>query len=131
MNARSELRSYGDVAKAIEDIVEKLTTERTVRRRGKEYDRVVPDYFLAIAQVLEQLATAMQPGASAIWLVGDSAPYGVYIDTPRLISELAQELGFSSEKDVVLRRRGQRWASNTTRHDVELSERMIVLRRTS
>jgi hypothetical protein len=131
MKARSELRSYGAVAKAIEDIVEKLTTERTVRRRGKEYDRVVPDYFLAIAQVLEQLATAMQPGASAIWLVGDSAPYGVYIDTPRLISELAQESGFSSEKDVVLRRRGQRWASNTTRHDVELSERMIVLRRTS
>ncbi|MGW2762835.1 hypothetical protein [Streptomyces sp. NPDC001275] len=129
MNARSKLGSYGVASKAIEEIVEKLTAERAARRRGKEYDRVVPDYFLAIAQVLEQLARAMQPGASAIWLVGDSAPYGVYIDTPRLISELAEESGFSSEKDVVLRRRGQRWASNTTRHDVELSERMIVLKR--
>ncbi|MFJ8140149.1 hypothetical protein [Streptomyces sp. NPDC096013] len=128
-NALSELRGYGSVYKAIEDVVEKLSGERVSRRRGKEYDRVVPDYFLAIAQVLSQLAKAMQPGASAIWLVGDSAPYGVYIDTPRLISELAQGLGFSSEKDVVLRRRGQRWASNATRHDVELSERMIVLKK--
>ncbi|MGW3437377.1 DNA methyltransferase [Streptomyces bacillaris] len=129
ITAQTKLRDYGTVSKKILDIVEQLTAERAARRRGKEYDRVVPDYFLAIAQVLEQMARAMQPGASAIWLVGDSAPYGVYIDTPRLISELAQELGFSSEKDVVLRRRGQRWASNTTRHDVELSERMIVLRR--
>ncbi|MFD7715431.1 DNA methyltransferase [Streptomyces sp. NPDC059814] len=129
LSARSKLSNYGTVFKSIEEIVEKLTAERAARRRGKEYDRVIPDYFLAIAQVLEQLAMTMKPGAPAIWLVGDSAPYGVYIDTPRIISDLAQELGFSSEKDVVLRRRGQRWASNTTRHDVELSERMIVFRR--
>ena len=131
MNARSALQSFGAISRTIEDIVDKLAAERTARRRGKEYDRVVPDYFVAIGQVLQQLAKAMHPGASAIWLVGDSAPYGVYVDTPGIISEIAQAVGFSSEKDVVLRRRGQRWASNTTRHDVDLSERMIVLRRMS
>ncbi len=127
--ATARLAEYGEIADSVLDITSKLLAERNKRPRGKEYDRVLPDYFLAIAQVLENMATALKPGSPVVWLVGDSAPYGVYVDTPRLIGDIAQSLGFSFEKDITLRKRGQRWQSNSVRHDVQLSERLILFRK--
>ena len=127
--ATSALRELGPTATSIDILVQKLHGERTSRSRGKEYDRVLPAYFLAISQVLSNLAGTLAPGAPAVWLVGDSAPYGVYVDTPGIIAELAQHAGLSLEKDVVLRRRGQRWAGNSSRHGIELAERLILMRR--
>lgn len=99
------------------------------RRYGKEYDRVLPSYFAGAATVLRQLFGHLIPGAKAAWVVGDSAPYGVYIDTPRLLGQLAEEIGFSVTVDVTIRSRGERWRTNGTRHQVPLSERLLVLRR--
>jgi DNA modification methylase len=129
ISASKALEDYGDVAKRIIDLSEDLKKERLARRRGKEYDRVVPDYFTAIGKVLTNLSSAMKPGAPVVWLVGDSAPYGVYVDTPAIIAELAEHVGFTAEDDRPLRRRGERWARNATRHQVELSERLLLLRR--
>ncbi|MCX4469100.1 site-specific DNA-methyltransferase [Micromonospora sp. NBC_01655] len=127
--ANESLEDYGDVSKRISDVTDDLKNERLARKRGKEYDRVVPDYFSAIGKVLTNLFAALEPGAPVVWLVGDSAPYGVYVDTPSIIAELAEHVGFIAEDDRPLRRRGQRWAQNTTRHQVELSERLLTLRR--
>jgi hypothetical protein len=65
-----------------------------------------------------------------MWLIGDSAPYGVYVDTPAIIGRLAAGHGLAVEQDVLLRHRGDRWASNATRHQEKLSERLVLLRRT-
>ncbi|MEU1625816.1 DNA methyltransferase [Streptomyces sp. NPDC020096] len=127
--AENLLERFGATGKRILDIASRLEVERTSRKRGKEYDRVVPDYFQAIALVLENLSRTLMSGAPTAWLIGDSAPYGVYIDTPALIGEIAEHLNFTVEKDVTLRLRGQRWATNTTRHDVQLGERLLLLRR--
>ncbi|MEV0254296.1 DNA methyltransferase [Streptomyces sp. NPDC050732] len=127
--AENFLDRFGATGNRILDITSRLEAERTSRKRGKEYDRVVPDYFQAIALVLENLSGTLMSGAPTAWLIGDSAPYGVYIDTPALIGEIAERLNFTVEKDVTLRLRGQRWATNTTRHDVQLSERLLLLRR--
>lgn len=128
-NARVKLSVYSSIIEAVDEIIEKLQNERLSRSRGKEYDRVVPDYFAAIGDVLCNLAGNLRQGAPVLWLVGDSAPYGVYVDTPGIIATLAEQLGFVAEQDVTLRRRGQRWATNATRHTVELSERLILLRK--
>lgn len=64
-----------------------------------------------------------------VWVVGDSAPYGIAIDTPSLVLLVAEELGFQSVEDRCLRDRGQRWRTNGTRHQVALTERLIVFRR--
>ncbi|RKN26930.1 hypothetical protein D7044_29320 [Micromonospora musae] len=128
-NASKALEGYGDIAKRISDLTDDLRSERLARARGKEYDRVIPDYFSSVAKVLANLWWAMKPDAPIVWLVGDSAPYGVYVDTPAIIAELAESIGFKAEDDRVLRRRGQRWAKNASRHQVELSERLLLLRR--
>jgi hypothetical protein len=94
--------------------------------RTKEYDQVVPAYFGAMGSILGNLHKALDAGSTALWLVGDSAPYGVYIDTPRLIGKFAEHVGFEYKEDVLLRRRGNRWSRPMA---AELSERMIILRK--
>ncbi|MCM3535024.1 site-specific DNA-methyltransferase [Cellulosimicrobium funkei] len=119
-----------DAAREVLKLVEQIEDARRARgKRSKEYDRVAPAYFVAMRQILANLYAHLEPGASALWLVGDSAPYGVHVDTPRLLGELARGVGFSFDQDVNLRVRGQRWAVNADRHKVGLSERLIVLTR--
>jgi hypothetical protein len=110
-------------------LVESITEAKRQRgRRSKEYDQVAPAYFLAMWEILENLHHHLSSGGTALWLVGDSAPYGVYIDTPRLIGELAAQTGFDFVEDVGLRARGNRWGQ-ADRHKVPLTERLIVLKK--
>ncbi len=110
------------------ELVDAMTTFRREREgRSKEYDQVAPAYFAAMWDILENLYGNLEAGSTALWLVGDSAPYGVYIDTPRLIGELAETVGFAYTDDVHLRARGNRWGQNNDRHKVPLAERLIVL----
>lgn len=127
--ALESLSSYGKVGAEIAGLTGSLRAEKKARKRGKEYDQVIPSYFLGIAQILENLAAALKPDAPAVWLIGDSAPYGVHIDTPAIIGRLAAEHGLAVEEDMVLRHRGNRWAGNASRHNVKLSERLVLLRR--
>lgn len=127
--ATEGLSCYPRTRQEVASLVARLTQERTRRGRGKEYDRVLAPYFLGIAQVLACLFDNLQPGARCAWVVGDSAPYGIAIDTPSLVLLVAEELGFQSLEDRCLRDRGQRWRTNGTRHQVALTERLIVFRR--
>lgn len=117
------------VAVELVALTEALQCERARRERGKEYDRVLPAYFDDLARVLAHLNQHMSPGAVSAWVIGDSAPYGVYVDTPRLIGELANESGFAVLDDVPVRSRGLRWRKNGSRHQVPLTERLLTFRR--
>jgi hypothetical protein len=128
-DAARHLAVYPQISDSVERLVGELSTERERRGRGKEYDRVVAPYFLGLARVLSAMYEYLRPGASCAWIVGDSAPYGIYIDTPALLGCLADELGYEVIDDVVLRDRGQRWRQNGSRHQVALSERLVTFRR--
>ena len=124
-----DLDSNGAVKKRLVDIAKLLTVERRSRGRGKEYDRVVPTYFAGLDVVIQQMAKNLEAGARSAWLVGDSAPYGVYVDTPDLLSALATGHGFEVEADVTIRKRGLRWVGAGARHSLPLAERLIVWKR--
>jgi hypothetical protein len=110
-------------------LAERLQTERASRLRGKAYDRLLWCYFADLAPVIRHMRAVLRPGARAVWVVGDSAPYGIRVDTPSLIAQLATEIGLEVVDDEPLRARGARWAGLRARHSLRLSERMIVLRR--
>ncbi len=118
-------------AKIARELATNLSEKRRERSRGKEYDQMLPAYLADISEVLRRAYEHLDTGALLAWVVGDSAPYGVYIDTPAIISKMAVEIGFTPIQDVNLRLRGKRWAQNGTRHQVALSERLIVFRRES
>jgi hypothetical protein len=109
-------------------LVRELTAARGAGRRSKEYDRVLPPYVAGLLSVLEHLKASLATGAWCGWVVGDSAPYGVYIDTPDLILDCAEAVGFVRDESVLLRPRGQRWRTNGTRHQVSLEERLVWFR---
>lgn len=128
-HASRELTCFPGVGKEVERLVVALATERRRRPRGKEYDRVVAPYFLGLARVLSRMHGHLQPGARCAWIIGDSAPYGIHVDTPGLLGALAQDLGYDVDGDTLLRDRGQRWRTNGTRHQVALSERLVTFTR--
>jgi len=127
--ALAELRRFSSITADVVRLADRLGTERESRPRGKEYDQVLPTYFADLARVLRHLHIHTAPRALAAWVIGDSAPYGVYIDTPRLLAALAGDIGFSLVGDVAVRSRGLRWRENGCRHQVPLTERLITLRR--
>jgi hypothetical protein len=127
--ALARLRQYESIYREVAELTTLLGVERGRRARGKEYDQVLPAYFADLARVLVHLRANSARGARAAWLIGDSAPYGVHVDTPRLVGALARDVGFALVDDVVVRSRGLRWRTNGSRHQVPLSERLITLRR--
>jgi hypothetical protein len=130
-DAWDALKETGVVYNSLREIGNQLGEQRSKRPRGKEYDLVLPSYFIGLAEVLRNLSTSLSEGGKCYWIVGDSAPYGVYINTPDLIALLGEQFGFQSVDDITIRRRGARWASNGTRHQVPLAERLVIMRRTS
>ncbi len=111
----------------LESLSSRLEAERRRRPRGKEYDRVIGPYFEGMSRVLVNMRKCVRPGARIALVVGDSAPYGVYIDTPGLLAQLAQELGLRPVNVSTIRHRGARWVNNGVRHQHALSERLVVL----
>lgn len=112
----------------IQDIADRLKTERASRPRGKEYDLLIVSYFADLWQVVRHIDQHVAKGGPVVLVLGDSAPYGIHVDTPALLAALSAELGFDHVDTATLRRRGLRWHSNGSRHSVDLHERMIVLR---
>lgn len=114
--------------KEIQMLVADIKAERAGRPRGKEYDLLVVSYFADMLRLLTNMAPHLKPDAPVLLVLGDSAPYGVYVDTPRIVGSIASELGYDDSGTVDLRRRGLRWHSNGTRHSVALRESLLVLR---
>jgi hypothetical protein len=123
-----ELSYWPAVSEECKRLVLELAVQRRARGRGKEYDQVLPAYLAGVGAVLRNVARVLRPGAPCILLVGDSAPYGVYVDTPALLAGLGAGVGLMKVEDRKLRERGGRWATSG-RHTHPLAERMIVLRR--
>ncbi|WP_255354062.1 DNA methyltransferase [Aeromicrobium sp. Leaf291] len=121
------IATYGSTGAEVAALTKSLEDARGNREgRSKEYDQVLPAYFTAMGAVLTNAFDNLDSGSAALWLIGDSAPYDVFIDTPALIGRLASEIGFENKEDVLLRTRGHRWSKPTA---PPLSERMIVLRK--
>ncbi len=127
--ARERLRSLPRSHAEVEGLESPLAQERAKRPRGKEYDRLLVCYSADMLDVLQNLFRSLRPGAQCAWTIGDSAPYGVYIDTPALIGLFASEVGFEVLRSETLRSRGLRWRTNGSRHQVALCEKVLVFRK--
>lgn len=126
--ARALAASWSALGDEVTTLTQALAHAGEGRQRPKEYDRVLPEYLLGIQAVLAELMPVMQSGSWCAWVIGDSAPYGVFVDTPALIAKCAETQGFESFETVHLRNRGDRWRTNGTRHQVTLSEKLVWFR---
>ena len=88
---------------------------------------MVIGYFNDIYKVIKEVHRVLKPNSSALFVLGDSAPYGVHIPTDRLIGEIGCSIGFKSYSLEVLRKRGDKWKANPQRHGVSLQESIVIL----
>jgi hypothetical protein len=111
----------------LDKVITQLEQLRKVKEGKKSYDLMVSGYFNDIYQVLKDVYRVLKPQTKAIFILGDSAPYGVHIPTDELIAKMGLCIGFSDYNIEVLRQRGGKWKTNPQRHTVELRESIVIL----
>jgi DNA modification methylase len=111
------------LTKAVDD----LSAVRCTKGGKKSYDHLVSGYFNDMFAVIRDCYRLLRRGGCAMFVLGDSAPYGVHIPTDALIGQIGMGLGFSDYTLDVLRARGDKWRANPQRHSVPLRESIVTL----
>ena len=116
-----------DAVKPIRDelgqIVQRLATVRESHGGKKHYHTMVAAYCRDISLVLRQLRRVCKTGSRMCWVIGDSAPYGVYCPIEEWIAELAMDAGFKGYHFDKLRDRNIKWKNR--KHRVPLKEGLL------
>ena len=115
--ARPELDPIRDEIKAV---CENLQRTRMSRGGKKTYHNMVACYFLDLAQVWIALRRVCTSPSNVCFVIGDSAPYGVYVPTIDWLSKLALAAGFHSSSFIKTRDRNVKWKNR--KHRVPLCE---------
>ncbi len=101
-------------------VVNKLATEKEHHGGKKAYDAMVTAYFHDLSLVWTALRRVTKTGGLACFVIGDSAPYGVYVPVDRWLGELALAAGFKSFRFEKTRNRNVKWKNR--KHRVPLHE---------
>lgn len=99
------------------------------RKGKKSFHILMMHYFEDMYSVLIEMHRVLRRGSKAYLILGDSAPYGIYIPTTQYLGEIAQSVGFGDYKIYKIRERGRKWTTLSNRHNVELSENILELNR--
>lgn len=97
------------------------------RKGKKSFDILTLFYFEDMYNVLLEMRRVLRQGSKAYLVLGDSAPYGVFIDTTQLLGQIALNAGFSRFNIVKIRERGTKWTTLKNRHSLKLSENILIL----
>lgn len=106
-----------------EEIAEKyelLKTERENHGGKKNYHMMIVAYFYDMAQVFSSLNRVTADNCRMCFVIGDSAPYGIYIPVDEWLGRLAQSAGFNDYFFEKLRDRNTKWKNR--KHRIPLKE---------
>jgi hypothetical protein len=108
------------IEREIRDVCTRLEAERENHGGKKPYHAMVAFYFHDLAQVWQSLRRVTRRGGAVCFVIGDSAPYGIYVPVDRWLGELALAAGFKSYRFEKLRDRNTKWKNR--KHRVPLHE---------
>jgi hypothetical protein len=97
-----------------------LAAERDNHGGKKPYHTMIAAYFQDMAKVWLALRRVTVEGGLVCFVVGDSAPYGIYVPVERWLGELAIAAGFRSFTFEKTRDRNIKWKNR--KHRVPLHE---------
>ncbi len=101
-------------------VCSRLSELREERGGKKTYNNMVACYFLDMAQVWRALRRCCRSPSEVCFVVGDSAPYGVYVPVIDWLGQLALAAGFDRWEFRKLRDRNTKWKNR--KHRVPLCE---------
>ena len=104
----------------IRRVCDDLRLVRMSRRGKKTYHNMIACYFLDLAQVWVALRRVCKSPSTICFVIGDSAPYGVYVPVIDWLGKLALAAGFKSFSFTKTRDRNVKWKNR--KHRVPLCE---------
>ncbi len=103
-----------------------LSEIRLTKGGKKTYHLMVATYFLDLARVWLSLRRVCASPCRVCFVIGDAAPYGVYVPAVEWLGELAQAAGFHGYEFERTRDRNVKWKNR--KHDVPLCEGRLWVR---
>lgn len=97
-----------------------LAEVRKTKGGKKTYHTMAAAYFRDLGLVFKALRPLCRAGGFLCFVIGDSAPYGVYLDVDLWLGELALNAGFKSYSFEKIRDRNVKWKNR--KHRVPLKE---------
>lgn len=102
------------------EVFEILKEERLKHGGKKNYHLMIAAYFKDLADVFHSLRRVTNENCKMCFVVGDSAPYGIYVPVDKWLGELAVSAGFNNYYFEKLRDRNIKWKNR--KHTVPLHE---------
>ena len=115
--ARSEIDPIRD---ELQSVCKQLGQVRLTRGGRKTYHNMIGCYFLDLAQVWLALRRICRSPSKICFVIGDSAPYGVYVPVIEWLGRLAVAAGFKAYRFEKIRDRNTKWKNR--KHRVPLCE---------
>jgi hypothetical protein len=110
----------GSIREEIESVCGQLSDIRATKGGKKTYHLMIAAYFRDIAFVWLALRRVCMSPSRVCFVIGDSAPYGVYVPVIRWMERLALAAGFSDCSFEKTRDRNMKWKNR--KHRVPLQE---------
>lgn len=130
-----ELFKETEFAKNNKDVFNRLTEKfiqihdiSKTRKGKKSFDILMMHYFEDMYNVLKEIRRVLSTNSKAYLILGDSAPYGVFVPTTEILGEIAKSTGFNEYQIFKIRTRGTKWKTLKNRHSLELSENVLILK---
>jgi hypothetical protein len=114
------------IAGELTKVCNEMAEIRETKGGKKTYHTMVAAYFVDLAKVWKALHGLCTEGADVHFVVGDSAPYGVYVPADRWLGELALAAGFRTWSFDKVRDRNIKWKNR--KHRVPLKEGNLWVR---
>lgn len=115
-----EADELAPIRKELSETCSKLEGERQHHGGKKPYHVMIAHYFFDLAKVWKTLRRVTRKGAHACFVIGDSAPYGIYVPVDRWLGELAIATSFKKYHFEKLRDRNTKWKNR--KHKILLHE---------
>lgn len=126
LKATLEAAELEPIAKELSAVCEQLGEIRLSKGGKKNYHLMIASYFLDLAKVWHSLRRVCDTPCDVCFVVGDSAPYGVYVPVIDWLGRLAVAAGFKDWRFEKVRDRNVKWKNR--KHRVPLCEGHLWVR---
>lgn len=114
------LDAVSPIVNELAPVCRTLEEVRLTKGGKKTYHTMVAAYFVDLSNVFRALRPVCKTGSRLCFVIGDSAPYGVYVPAEEWLGKLAVSAGFQSYSFEKLRDRNIKWKNR--KHRVPLQE---------
>lgn len=114
------------ISSEISSVCNQLAEVRETKGGKKHYHTMIAAYFNDMSQIFNELRRVVKKDSKMFFVIGDSAPYGVYVPVERWLGDLAVAAGFQECSFEKIRDRNIKWENR--KHRVPLKEGILIIK---